>query len=169
MKRIHQLWVLAGLLLVTIATAAWLNGHAPTVNGHPLSQIELTTPLSKLKPAEYDAFYSWLGIDYGFMLVYTVFYTWALRWLAADERFPRLALAGRMLSWITAVAIIFDATENMILWADASLATLQVSPWLVVLVKLKWLSTVIFVAYATIWLLRQWFPRALVRKLTPES
>jgi hypothetical protein len=151
MKTQQQMWALVILALCVIGLQAGLNESQPTVDGQALRQVELSTPLARLQPAEYAPLFAWLRIDTVFAVLYTVFFTWGLRWLAA--RLPRgwLNTLGRSLSWVTAVAILCNLIENAILWTAASIGARRVSPWLCVLVKLEWLSASIFVAYVILW------------------
>ena len=154
---------LISLFLVGVGLAVLLSLWHPTVSGASLRDAELTRPLAGLLPAEQSRFFKWLGVDYAFALVYTVFYTSALRFLAAIARGTWLDLGGRVLSWITAIAILFDLTENAILWAAASTAATQISPWLPVLVKLKWVSTVLFLGYLCVWIVHRFVYRTRLR------
>ena len=143
---------LISCLVVGVGLAVLLNVWHPNVNGVPLRDAELTRPLGGLLSTERSRFFEWLGVDYAFAFVYTAFYTGALRFLAAIARGTWLDVVGRTLSWITAIAIVFDLAENAILWASASTAATRISPWLPVLVKLKWVSTVLFVGYLFVWI-----------------
>jgi hypothetical protein len=71
-------------------------------------------------------------------VLYSVLFAWLLRWRAANAT-DGWSFAGRFLSWITALAVLFDLAENAILWTAASTAAADVSPWLSQLVWLKWL------------------------------
>jgi len=148
----RQIWVLIGVAGAWVAFIVLLNAWHPSVGGVPLREAELARPMSQLLPAEQAHFFEWLGADYVFALVYTVLYTAALRILAAHSRSPSVDLLGRSLSWVTAIAILFDLMENAILWTQASTAATVISPWLPTLVKLKWLSTIIWLTYGLIWI-----------------
>lgn len=152
MKPERQTRVLIGLLGVWIAILVLLNVWHPTVAGAPLRAAELTRPLSQLLPAERARFFGWLGVDTAFAFLYTVLYTSVLRVWASRSGKAWLDFLGRSLSWVTAVAILFDLTENAILWTQASTAATVISPWLPALVKLKWLSTLVVVVYGALWL-----------------
>lgn len=157
MTRRQQAIALALLLALTAVLFAGLVAWAPQVAGRPLNDAELSVPMSSLAPDERAPLFAWLLVDCVFALVYTVFFTWGLRWLAAEssETHPRLDLIGRSLSWVTALAIVFDLAENAILWAAASTAAPQVSPWLGSLVKLKWVSLLVFLSYGLCWMIRR--------------
>ena len=114
---------------------------------------------SRLKADERQHLYAWLGTDYVFALVYTMFFTGALRSLAAQASSDLLGFVGRSLSWVAAFAIVFDLTENAILWAAASTAAPQVSPWLESLARLKFLSLFVFLGYTLAWLGHRWWKR----------
>jgi hypothetical protein len=152
MRRQQQGWGLLLLALCGIGLVIWLDTHVPRVNGHSLQQVELTASAAQMQATEYKPLYRWLGVDSLFAAIYTVLFTWGLRWLATGVAGGRLDLLGRALSWVTAVAILFDLLENAILWVGADIGASSVSAWLPALVKLKWLSAVIFFAYGILWL-----------------
>ncbi len=156
MNRRHQAVALAALFALGLLLLAVLAALPPTIDGVALRSAELTVPMVHLHHEERRHLLVWLGLDYGFALVYSVFYTWGLRWLAAGTRRAWLNFLGRSLSWLTAAAFAFDAAENAILWASASTAAAKVSPWLSSLVTLKFLSSVIFLVYAALWLYCRW-------------
>lgn len=151
MTRKQQTTTLVGLLVLCTCVAILLNVWHPTVAGLALREAELTRPLSRLLPAERSRLFEWLCVDYAFALLYTVFFTGALRSLAARTSSSTLNVIGRTLSWVTAFAIVFDLVENAILWTAASTAATGISPWLFGLVKLKFLSATVFVLYWLIW------------------
>ena len=130
MNRRRQAVTLAGLFALGVLLLVGLAAFAPTVDGVGLRSAELTVPMVRLHEEERRHLFVWLGVDYGFALVYTVFYTWALRWLAAATGRAWLDFLGRSLSWLTAVAFAFDGAENAILWVSASTGAAQISPWL---------------------------------------
>src|ERR1700730_18469146 len=152
MTRKQQTTTLVGLFGLCVSLAILLNVWHPTVAGLALSEAELTRPLSRLLPAERPRLFEWLSVDYAFALLYTVFFTAALRVLAAHTSSTALDVIGRALSWVTAFSIVFDLTENAILWTAANTAATGISPWLFGLVKLKFLSATIFLLYWVIWL-----------------
>jgi hypothetical protein len=153
-----QTIALAALLLLTVALLAWLNVAPPRLDGQTLHGAELSVPMSRLRQDERLPLHVWLAVDCVFALVYTAFFTGGLRWLAARASRPWLVLVGRGLSWVAALAIVFDLAENAILWAAASTAAPNVSPWLGSLVRLKFLSTAVFVGYLLAWLALRWRP-----------
>lgn len=157
MSRRQQAIALALLLALTVLLFAGLAAWAPRVAGQTLRSAELSVAMSELLPNEREPLFAWLAVDCVFALVYTVFFTWGLRWLAAAlvKTHPRLDLIGRSLSWVTGLAIVFDLAENAILWAAASSAAPRVSPWLSSLVQLKWVSLMVFLAYGSCWLVRR--------------
>lgn len=148
----QQTIALVALLLLTLVLLAGLNLVPARVGGQALRDAELSVPLSRLHHDEHLLLGVWLVVDCVFALVYTVFFTGGLRWLAARTSRPGLGLIGRGLSWVTALAIVFDLAENAILWAAASTAAPNVSPWLSSLVRLKFLSAAVFLAYLLAWL-----------------
>jgi hypothetical protein len=148
----QQTVALLVLLVLTLALLAGLNAVPARIDGQVLRDAELSVPMSRLQPEERPSLRNWLVVDCVFALVYTLFFTGSLRWLAARAPRPWLDLIGRSLSWVTALAIVFDLTENAILWAAASTAAPNVSPWLGTLVRLKFLSAVVFLAYLLTWL-----------------
>lgn len=151
MKGRRHLIVLGVLATLVVAVAVLLWSVAPTLNGAALRDAELHTSLAQLRAEERAPFFRWLLWDCLFALLYTVFYTWMLRWLAAGARVSWLGVLGRTLSWFTAIALVFDLCENAILWAGAVIGATRVSPWLPVLVELKFASTAIFVGYVLMW------------------
>jgi hypothetical protein len=153
MTRQRQIRLLIGLFVVWLAFAILLSAWYPSIGGMPLRKAELAEPLSKLIATERVRFFTWLGVDTLFAVVYTIFYTAGLRVLAANSRSAGLDFLGRSLSWVTAFAIVFDLAENAILWTQASTAATAISSWLPALVKLKWLSTIIFFTYSAIWII----------------
>jgi hypothetical protein len=155
MRRQQQTWTLIILALCVIGLQVGLNGWQPTIDGQALRQVELSTPLAQLRPTEYAPLFTWLKIDTVFAVLYTVFFTWGLRWLSADLPRGRLNTLGRSISWVTAFAIVFNLVENAILWTAASIGARRVSPWLFALVKLRWLSVSIFVVYFILWGIRK--------------
>lgn len=150
--RRRQTVALAALFGLGLALLAVLHAWPATIDGQRLLDAALGVPLSRLRAGEREHLYVWLAVDCAFALVYTVFYTAALRVLAANAATAAMSVAGRRLSWLTAVAIVFDLAENAVLWADARSAAPQVSPWLASLVSLKFVSTAVFLAYAAAWL-----------------
>ena len=152
MTRQRQGDVLGWLAFFVIVLLGVLTELHPTVGGNSLRDVELTVPLSHLQHAEHPRFFGWLLIDDVFTIVYTVFFTGALRWLAADAPRPWLNLLGRSLSWLTAFAILFDLLENALLWTGATLGTTVIPTLLTPLVSLKWLSAGVFLTYFAIWL-----------------
>ena len=160
MNRKRQALALTWLAVACVVVFAVLAAWPPTVGGGSLSQVELTRSMDHLQAAERSHFYVWLGVDCVFALLYTVLFTWLLRWRAAGEASDRWSFAGRFLSWITALAILFDLAENAILWAAASTSAARVSPWLGSLVVLKWLSLGIVVLYFAAWGGARWRARS---------
>jgi hypothetical protein len=154
MNRQQQALALKWLAFVCAVFFAALAALPPTVGGDPLNEVELISSMNKLQAGECLHFYAWLGADCVFAVLYTVLFTWILRWRAAEAS-DRWSFAGRLLSWITAFAVLFDLGENAILWTAASTAAAEVSPWLRYLVKLKWLSLGIVVLYFALWTLRR--------------
>jgi hypothetical protein len=158
MNRQEQALALKWLAVVCAVLFAALAAWPPTVGGDALNKVELTRSMDKLQAGEYLRFYVWLGADCVFAVLYTALFTWILRWWAAEAS-DRWSFAGRFLSWITAFAVLFDLTENAILWTAASTAAANVSPWLRYLVHLKWLSLGIVVLYFAVWTLDQVWTR----------
>lgn len=154
MNRQQQALALKWLAFVCVVFGVGLMAWPPAVGGDPLNKVELTRSMDKLRAAESLHFYVWLGIDCVFAVLYSVLFTWILRWTAAEAS-DRWSFAGRFLSWTTAFAVLFDLTENAILWTAASTAAPNVSPWLRYLVHLKWLSLGIVVLYVAACTLRR--------------
>lgn len=159
MTRRRQIGVLGVLFGLGFALLAFLHGRPATIDGQLLLDAASTVPLSRLRTGEREHMYVWLAVDCVFALVYTVFYTAALRMLAANTASRVMSFAGRSLSWLTAVAIVFDLTENAILWAGAGTSAPQVSPSLVSLASLKFVSTWVFLAYVAAWFVVRWRAR----------
>lgn len=155
----RQIAALAALLGLGLALLAVLHAWPATIDGRLLLDAALGVPLSRLRAGEREHLYVWLAVDCVFALVYTIFYTAALRVLAENAASAAMKVAGRWLSWLTAVAIVFDLAENAVLWAGARTAAPQVSPWLASLAALKLLSTAVFLAYAAAWLVAHGWPR----------
>jgi len=139
-------WLAVVCAVIFVVLAAW----PPTVGGDALHEVVLTRSMDRLRAAERSHFYAWLRVDSVFAVLYTVLFTWLLRWRAAQAS-DGWSFAARFLSWITALAILFDLAENAILWSAASTAATRVSPWLSSLVVLKWLSLGIVVLYFAAW------------------
>jgi hypothetical protein len=159
MRRPRQIWIPAILVLCVIGLKMGLAHWQPTIDGQALRDVELSTPLARLQPAEYAPLFAWLMIDTAFAVICTVFFTWGLRRLSADFPPGRLNTLGRALSWITALAILFNLVENAVLYTAASIGATHVSPWLSLLVKLEWLPASIFAAYMIAWALRNPAPK----------
>lgn len=157
-------WIAGVCAVFLVALAFW----PPTVGGMPLNEAELSRPMDRLKAGEYAYFYLWLGVDSVFALLYTVLLTWLLRWRAADAG-DIWGFWGRFLSWVTAFAVLFDLTENAILWTAASTASTEVSPWLHHLVYLKWLSVVSVVLFLGAGTLFRGWPRDARQAPEPTS
>lgn len=155
MKRQQQPWALWVFTIGAIALLISLIHLEPTINGIPLRVAQLRSPFGNLQPAQLTPLRYWLGLDLMFMVIYTIVFTGWMRWLAGDSS-SRLAVAGRTLSWFVAFAVIFDAVEDLILWVAADIGATRVSPWLPALVKLKWLSAVLFTGYLVAWLLNRY-------------
>jgi hypothetical protein len=169
MKRQQQLWTLWVFTIGAIALLISLIHLEPTIHGVPLRVAELRSPLAALQPAELTPLRFWLGLDFAFMVVYTIVFTGWMRTLAGDSA-TRLAIVGRTLSWFVAFAVVFDAVENLILWVAADIGAARVSPWLPALVKLKWLSAVVFFGYLALWLMsRHVLPRLRAFKTKEAS
>jgi hypothetical protein len=166
MNRQQQAIALKWLGLSCVALFATLAAWPPTVGGDALNDIELTRSMSNLRADECLHFYVWLAADGVFAVLYSVLFTWLLRWRAADASVG-WSFAGRFLSWITALAVLFDLAENSILWTAASTAAADVSPWLRYLVGLKWLSLGIVVVYFAAWKLSE--ARARNRSAPPPN
>jgi len=160
MNRKRQTLALSWLGVACVAIFAVLAVWPPTVGGENLNRVELTRSMDHLQAAERSHFYAWLGVDCVFALLYTVLFTWLLRWRAAAEASDGWSFAARFLSWITALAILFDLAENAILWAAASTSAARVSPWLGSLVVLKWLSLGTVVLYLAAWGGARWRARS---------
>lgn len=159
----RQIGVLGVVFALGLALLAFLHGWPATIDGQLLLDAGPTVPLSRLREGEREHLVVWLAVDCVFALVYTVFYTAALRMLAANTASRVMSFVGRSLSWLTAVAIVFDLTENAILWAGASTAAPQVSPWLASLASLKFVSTWVFLAYVVAWFVVRWRARSSPR------
>ena len=159
MRRPRPVWIPAILALCVVGLKMGLARWQPTIDGQALRNVELSIPLARLQPAEYAPLFAWLMIDTAFAVVYTVFFTWGLRRLSADFPPGRLNTLGRSLSWITALAIVFNLVENAVLYTAARIGATRVSPWLPVLVKLEWLPASIFAAYVIAWALRRFAPK----------
>ena len=152
MNRRQQGQVLVLLTAVVAILLAYLWLAPPRLGSQALRGVALMSAMPELSPVERERLMGWLGIDTGFALVYTVFFTWGLRWLAKDTC-RSLDVAGRALSWVTALAISFDLTENAILWSAATTGSQSGSPWMTWLASLKYLSTCIAVIYLVVWLI----------------
>ena len=139
MNRQQQAVALKRLAVVCAVFFGALAAWPPTVGGDALNEVELTRSMDHLQACESLHFYLWLACDCVFSVLYSVLFTWILRWRAAEAS-DRWSFAGRFLSWITAFAVLFDLAENAILWTAAATAAANVSPWLRYLVRLKWLS-----------------------------
>ncbi len=145
-------WLALACAVFLIALVHW----QPTVDGMPLNEAELSRSMDQLKTAESGRFYLWLSADCVFALLYTVLFTWLLRWRAAGAS-DVWGFVGRFLSWFTALAVLFDLSENAILWTAASTAASEVSPWLSYLVHLKWSPAIVVALYcASEALFRAW-------------
>jgi hypothetical protein len=147
MRRQRQIWILAILALCVVGLKIGLARWQPTIGGQALRDVELSTPLARLQPAEHAPLLTWLRIDTALAVIYTVLLTWGLRCLSADLPPSRLNTLGRSLSWITALSIVFNFAENAVLYTAATIGATRVSPWLPSLVKLEWLPASIFAAY----------------------
>lgn len=151
MKRRTQFAWLCALAFATGTFAIVLARTEPTVGGQLLSYAEFHLPLRELQSSESEALFQWLRADFALIAAYTLLWTWGLRWLAYAAPSAQLAVWGRSLSWIAVFAALFDVLENVILWTAADVAAPHVSPWLPVLAKLKWSSTVLALAYGLLW------------------
>lgn len=170
MTRSRQLRVLAMLVGATLLLLALLCVLKPTVDGEALRNAELRIPMDRLQHAERDPFLRWLAIDTVFAVIYTVLFTWGLRWLARATRRRWLKIWGRGLSWLVAYAIVFDLVENLILWVSVLIDAHDISPWLSSLVKLKWLSAEVFSGYLMLWLIVHFCPpRTIHKKITNKA
>jgi hypothetical protein len=158
MQRQQQRTVLVILAIVTVLLFILLGALAPTVGGVTMRQAELSKPMDLLLPAERCPLFCWLSIDCVFAVIYTAFFAWALRWLAVDARVSWLSTLGRGLARVVIFAVLFDLAENLILWVSALVGAHLISPWLPTLIKLKWLSPILFVTYLILWLLRRHLP-----------
>jgi hypothetical protein len=159
MQRQQQRTVLVMLAIITVLLFILLAALAPTVGGVAMRQAELSKPMDLLQPAERWPLFRWLTIDCVFAVIYTVFFAWTLRWLAADAMVGWLSTLGRGLARVVIFAVLFDLTENLILWVSALVGAHQISPWLPTLIKLKWLSPILFVVYLLLWIFRRHLPR----------
>jgi hypothetical protein len=170
MTRSRQLRVLAILAVATLLLLALLHVFKPTVDGVTIRNAELHIPMDRLQQAERDPFLRWLAIDTVFAVIYTVLFTWGLRWLARTTRRRWLKILGRGLSWLVAYAIVFDLAENLILWVSVLIDAHDISPWLSSLVKLKWLSLYVFFGYVILWLIVHFRPpRTIHKKITSRA
>jgi hypothetical protein len=148
----QQGWTLLVLLLCVIGLRSALYEWPPTIAGEALRRAELSTPLAQLRPAEFPHLFLWLRLAVLAALLYAIFFTWGLRWLSRRLRRGAINTLGRALSWITALAILFNLAEIAILWTAATIGARRISPWLTVLVKLEWLPLLIFIVYVILWL-----------------
>jgi hypothetical protein len=151
MRRQQQTLTLIILALCVLGFQLGLYKWQPTIDGQVLQQAQSSIPLARLQPAEYSPLLTWLGLDALFAVLYTVFFTWTLRWLAAALPPGWLNTLGRTLSWVTALAVIFNLSRNVVLWVGATIGARHVSPWLQPLACLEWLPVTIFAFYAVCW------------------
>lgn len=132
--------IFVGLLLLTIAVMAMLNGVDGPLKTEAAPQGIVSFELAGDVPTTRAILDSWdlqarvhagfsLGLDYLFMALYSTTIACACAWISGGLRDSRrsLALAGLFLAWGQWLAALLDGVENGALWV--TLLNGAASPW----------------------------------------
>jgi hypothetical protein len=152
-----------GLIASAIATVALLAAMSPAdqrmqdTGGPGIVPFELTGGQDRADEilAEWgeegrDAARESLWIDFGFLLAYGAFLTFALaatRDLARKRRWLRLAAIGRIVVWFGALAAAFDALENICLLLTLDDAGAAFPPLATVFATCKFILLAVAIPY----------------------